>query len=121
MASSSSIAARNKARAAFTHCIGSVDFEPTRLITDPEKLRYVRDQLKLDNITKALVVAFDLPKDDDFRYIAVAEVTLAQAQSAVNAGRKNSLHVWYRDEKGEEVQTARKGNMAGLNSNGSHV
>jgi hypothetical protein len=52
---------------------------------------------KGNDFRTCVVEAFGLSQNDDYVYHAVASVTLAQVQAAVNAGARNGMHDWYKD------------------------
>ncbi|WPG97306.1 Hypothetical protein R9X50_00008000 [Acrodontium crateriforme] len=56
--------------------------------------------------------AFGLPLDDDYEYVAVAQVTLLQAQTYVEFGGQGGLHAWYRDENGEVLPSPSAADIA---------
>lgn len=60
---------------------------------------------KDDDLRTFIIQAFGLHESDDYVYHAVASVTLAQVQHAINrgAGENGLLHAWYRDAEGKQV------------------
>ncbi|KAF2418939.1 hypothetical protein EJ08DRAFT_46370 [Tothia fuscella] len=56
-----------------------------------------------NDLRTAINKAFGLRPEDDYVYHAVASVTLAQAQVAIDHGDVNGLHAWYRDEIGQQI------------------
>ncbi len=58
-----------------------------------------------DDLRSSITNAFGLKESDDFVYHAIASVTLAQMQDAIDkgAGENGMLHVWYRDLEGKQV------------------
>jgi hypothetical protein len=68
---------------------------------DPSSLELIESNKDLRG---AIIKIFNLPQNDSYVYHAPpAAVTLAQVQSAINAGRVNGLLAWYRDGEGKEV------------------
>ncbi|KAL8947429.1 MAG: hypothetical protein Q9222_006287 [Ikaeria aurantiellina] len=53
-----------------------------------------------DDLRSSIVAAFDLAKSDNYVYHAIASVTLAQVQEAIEHGGEHGLHAWYPDESG---------------------
>ena len=56
-----------------------------------------------DDLRSSILSTFDLPQKDDYVYHAIASVTLAQVQKAIEHGGKNGLHAWYLDENVQRV------------------
>ena len=81
--------------------IGAPDFDPDALFDawrDGQK-----SSPKNDDLRSSILTTFDLPQKADYAYNAIASVTLAQVQQAVEYGGKNGLHDWYRDENAQPV------------------
>ena len=76
---------------------GSTKFKPDDLFEDAALLDAARSHLLQNDLRSALTTAFRLPDGDDYVYHATASVTLAQVQSAINAGPFHGLHDWYLD------------------------
>ncbi len=75
---------------------------------DPDALfgawRDGRTFLPVNNdLRSAILTTFSLPQKDNYIYHAIASVTLAQVQQAIEYGGKNGLHAWYIDEDGKPV------------------
>jgi len=81
------------------HTVGSSSFDPDRFFAQWDEPGFPRD----DDLKSFIIRAFGLKADDNYVYHAIASVTLDQVQVAINAGGLNGMHVWYRDEKGEQV------------------
>lgn len=80
---------------------GASSFDPDALFgawRDGQKFLPVED-----NFRSSILTAFDLPQNDNYIYHAIASVTLAQVQKAVEHGGKNGLHAWYLDGDGQPV------------------
>ncbi|KAL8901204.1 MAG: hypothetical protein Q9192_000681 [Flavoplaca navasiana] len=54
-----------------------------------------------NNLRSSIIAAFDLAQSDNYVYHAVASVTLAQVQAAIQHGGGNGLHAWYPNEAGK--------------------
>ena len=52
-----------------------------------------------------MIATFNLPEDDNYVYHAIASVTLAQVQVAIDHGAVSGLHAWYFDREGRPVTT----------------
>ncbi|KAL9064450.1 MAG: hypothetical protein Q9157_007828, partial [Trypethelium eluteriae] len=77
--------------------VGSSSFDPDAFL---EAWKIGRIGPPKDNdLRTAITEAFGLKENDDYVYHAIASVTLAQVQQAINAGGANGLHAWYRDEQ----------------------
>lgn len=50
-----------------------------------------------------IIKIFNLAPTDNYVYRAMAATNLRQAQAAIDAGNKNGLHAWYRDDGDNEV------------------
>ena len=80
---------------------GASRFDPDALFDswrDGQKSLPVQDDLR-----SSILTTFNLPQSDKYIYHAMASVTLAQAQQAIEHGGKNGLHAWYRDENAQLV------------------
>ena len=93
---------RNPPKSGYTYCANS-PFTPSQLVQDEEKQARALARLAENDLYGASTILFDLPTDDDYTYYAMSAVKLAQVQSAVNLGRANGLHAWYRAEDGSPV------------------
>lgn len=86
------------------HCprtTGTSSFDPDALFgawRDGRKFLPVNNDLR-----SAILTTFSLPQKDNYIYHAIASVTLAQVQQAIEYGGKNGLHAWYIDEDGKPV------------------
>lgn len=49
-----------------------------------------------------IIKIFNLAPTDNYVYRAMAATNLRQAQAAIDAGNKNGLHAWYRDDEDNE-------------------
>lgn len=58
-----------------------------------------------NDLMSSIISTFNLLKTDDYVYHAMASVTLAQVQQAINHGAGSGLHAWYADEEGKPVRT----------------
>lgn len=56
-----------------------------------------------NDLRSAILTTFSLLQNDSYIYHAIASVTLAQVQQAIEYGGKNGLHAWYIDEDGKPV------------------
>lgn len=81
------------------HSVGSSSFDPDQFIEQWDEVVVPHD----NDLKKCIVRAFKLKPNDDYVYHAIASVTLDQVQAAINAGRLNGMHAWYRDENGHQV------------------
>ncbi|KAF1811588.1 hypothetical protein P152DRAFT_60687 [Eremomyces bilateralis CBS 781.70] len=80
--------------------VGSRNFDPDAFFD-----RWTSSALPVGNdLRSAIIKAFGLPADDSYVYHAVASVTLAQVQSAINAGRQHGLHAWYIEKSGDTTE-----------------
>ena len=57
-----------------------------------------------NNFRRFIIRAFGLPIDDDYQYVAMAKVSLLQAQTYLEFGAQGGLHGWYRDGENGEVR-----------------
>ncbi|KAL8998390.1 MAG: hypothetical protein Q9169_002518 [Polycauliona sp. 2 TL-2023] len=82
---------------------GSAHFDPDALFTS-----WATDSKSLipqgNDLRSSIIAAFDLAQSDNYVYHAVASVTLAQVQDAINHGGERGLHAWYPDEAGNPSQ-----------------
>ena len=79
---------------------GSNDFHPDALFTkwsESPTLPIAND------LRSSIIQTFSLAERDDFVYHAIASVTLADVQDAIDRGGAGGLHAWYRDEEGKSV------------------
>jgi hypothetical protein len=76
---------------------GSKTWEPSHLLEQakPDRWSNIRGYLGEDDFRLAITTAFELSPGDSFTYHATASVNLAQAEAAIQAGRRNGLHAWY--------------------------
>ena len=79
--------------------IGSTIFDPNQLL-DSWKPEFAPQN---DNLKEAIQKTFGLKQNDNYVYHAIASVTLAQVQVAIEHGGSNGMHAWYRDEAGNQV------------------
>lgn len=56
-----------------------------------------------EDFRSSIIATFNLPKDDNYVYHAIASVTLAQVQAAIDHGAESGLHAWYLDSEGRPV------------------
>ncbi|KAL8799452.1 MAG: hypothetical protein Q9223_007134 [Gallowayella weberi] len=54
-----------------------------------------------NNFRSSIISAFNLAQSDTYVYNAIASVTLAQVQGAIDYGNDRGLYVWYFDESGQ--------------------
>ena len=79
---------------------GSADFQPDVFLASWAKdLKMLLPQE--NGLLSSIIAAFNLGQSDNYVYHAVASVTLAQAQDAIEHGSDNGLHAWYFDEAGK--------------------
>jgi hypothetical protein len=81
------------------HTVGSSSFDPDAFFEQWDEAVVPHD----NDLKKCILRSFKLKQDDDYEYHAIATVTLNQVQSAINAGGRNGMHAWYRDENGFQV------------------
>jgi hypothetical protein len=81
-----------------THTFGSFSFDPDAFLKSWDHTLLP----KTNDLRTAIVKAFNLGANDSYVYHAIASVTLAQVQAAIDQGSK--MHVWYRDEDGRWVR-----------------
>lgn len=65
-----------------------------------------------DDFRSSITKTFGLPEDDNYVYHAIASVSLAQVQHAIDVyknttkhGAESGLHAWYFDNEGEPVKS----------------
>ncbi|KAL8672431.1 MAG: hypothetical protein Q9168_003109 [Polycauliona sp. 1 TL-2023] len=79
---------------------GSAQFDPDALLVS-----WAKDSETLlphgTDLRSSIVAAFNLAQSDNYVYHAVASVTLAQVQQAIDHGGQHGLHAWYPDESGK--------------------
>ncbi|KAK3363398.1 hypothetical protein B0T25DRAFT_596620 [Lasiosphaeria hispida] len=88
------------------YCVGSPTFDPETAIRNDATHEAALRALEDDDFETAIQTWFRIPDGDDYVYHAIASVTLAQVQRAVNLGGQKGLHGWYdwyRDERGEAL------------------
>ena len=56
-----------------------------------------------NDLQRAVNQGWQLKKDDDYVYHAVASVTLAQVQHAIGFGGQHGMHAWYSDDSGSQI------------------
>lgn len=56
-----------------------------------------------NGIRSSILKTFNLAEIDSYVYHAIASVTLAQVQEAVDHGGEHGLHAWYLDGNGKPV------------------
>ena len=85
---------------------GSAQFEPDAFFAS-----WAKDSNALvpqgSDLRSSIIAAFDLAQSDNYVYHAVASVTLAQVQAAIEHGGENGLHAWYPDEAGKPSEVRR--------------
>ncbi|KAG8626057.1 hypothetical protein KVT40_006458 [Elsinoe batatas] len=80
---------------------GSFNFDPDQFFEKWEKGEIGAPD---DNdFKKCISRAFGLRPNDTYKYKAIAEVTLDQAQTYLNYGDQGRLLEWYRDEEGKKL------------------
>ncbi|KAL8638562.1 MAG: hypothetical protein Q9228_004290, partial [Teloschistes exilis] len=79
---------------------GSSDFDPDAFF---EKWAKNGNALLPQNndLRSSIISAFNLAQSDNYVYHAIASVTLAQVQEAIDHGAENGMHAWYPKEAGE--------------------
>lgn len=82
---------------------GSSTFQPEQLFESQALSESTRGHLLKNDFRSAITTAFQLPPNDDYIYHATASVTLAQVQTAIDAGSAHGLHDWYLDEQRQPV------------------
>ena len=60
------------------------------------------------DLQSSITAAFSLPQNDNYVYHAIASVTLAQVQVAINQGREHGLHAWYPNSTGEPTDVSNR-------------
>ncbi|KAL8911666.1 MAG: hypothetical protein Q9171_003193 [Xanthocarpia ochracea] len=79
---------------------GSADFQPDVFLAS-----WAKDSKTLlpqeNGLRSSIIAAFSLGQSDNYVYHAVASVTLAQVQEAIEHGSDHGLHAWYFDEAGK--------------------
>lgn len=79
-------------------CAGNPSFKPKTVFDDSDRLQEALDWLHRENsLYQACRVLFNLPHPDDYTYHAIASVTLAEVQHAIDLGASHNLHAWYRN------------------------
>ena len=83
--------------------IGSAEFDPDAFLAS-----WAQDFPTLlpqgNDLRSSIIAAFNLAQSDNYVYHAVASVTLAQVQEAIQHGDENGLHAWYPDEAGKSSE-----------------
>lgn len=86
---------------------GSTQFEP-----DAFFVSWTKDSKALpshgNDLRPSIIAAFDLAESDNYVYHAIASVTLAQVQAAIEHGGENGLHAWYPNEAGKPSEVRRR-------------
>jgi hypothetical protein len=82
----------------------SASFDPAQFL-DKWPARSSELLPQANDLRTSIIKAFRLKDSDDYIYHAIASVTLAQVQQAINhgAGENGMLHAWYRDPGGNQV------------------
>ncbi|KAI4194549.1 MAG: hypothetical protein LQ350_007709 [Teloschistes chrysophthalmus] len=57
-----------------------------------------------NDLRTSIISAFNLAQSDNYVYHAIASVTLAQVQEAIDHGAENGMHAWYPDETGKSTE-----------------
>lgn len=84
---------------------GSARFDPNAFFESWAKDS--SSSLPRDNdLRLSIITAFNLAKSDGYVYHAIAGVTLAQVQEAIEHGGENGMHAWYPDEDGEASEVS---------------
>ncbi|KAL8822833.1 MAG: hypothetical protein Q9191_006440 [Dirinaria sp. TL-2023a] len=78
--------------------IGSVEFVPDQFFQEWTPSKPITNHLDLRS---SVIDAFNLSKNDQYVYHAIASVTLSQVQEAIDHGGKHGLHAWYIGDDGE--------------------
>ena len=81
--------------------IGSVEFVPDKFF---ETWGLSKPIPNGHDMRSSIITAFDLSNNDHYVYHAIASVTLAQVQEAIDSGGKRGLHAWYLDNDGNAVR-----------------
>ena len=81
--------------------VGSSHFDPDILFQGWQERPHTLHQD--DDLESSVTSTFNLDTNDNYVYHAIASVTLAQVQSAINHGSASGLHAWYLDEHGKPV------------------
>ncbi|KAI4088325.1 MAG: hypothetical protein LQ339_008722 [Xanthoria mediterranea] len=83
--------------------IGSAEFDPDAFLAS-----WAQDSPTLlpqgNDLQSSIIAAFNLAQSDSYVYHAVASVTLAQVQEAIQHGGEHGLHAWYPDEAGKSSE-----------------
>jgi hypothetical protein len=79
--------------------IGTAGFEPNEWLDAWNSSKAPSN----NDFGSAIRIAFGLKPKDDYVYHAIASVTLAQVQAAIDHGDANGMHAWYRDEGEAQV------------------
>lgn len=82
------------------HTVGSPAFDPDAFFDAWDQSSVPQD----NDFRTAIIKAFNLKSNDDYVYHAIASVTLAQVQHAINHGAQAGLNAWYRDAEGRQVR-----------------
>ena len=76
---------------------------PRNYFSLDEQRRQSLESLMCGDLRSAMMKGFGLAANDSYVYHAIASVTLAQVQDAIEAGRANGLCDWYQDADGHQV------------------
>ena len=85
----------------FARTTGSVEFVPDKFFDSWGLSKPIPNGL---DMRSSITTAFNLSNNDQYVYHAIASVTLAQVQEAINNGGKHGLHAWYLDNEGNVVR-----------------
>ncbi len=84
---------------------GSADFEPDDFLAS-----WAKDSKTLlpqeNGLRSSIIAAFNLGQSDNYVYHAVASVTLAQVQDAIEHGSDHGFHAWYSDDAGKPSEVS---------------
>lgn len=84
---------------------GSARFQPDAFIES-----WANDRGSLlpqsNGLRSSIIAAFHLAQTDNYVYHAIASVTLAQVQEAIEHGGENGLHAWYPDKSGKPSEVS---------------
>ena len=84
---------------------GAAYFDPDTFFNS-----WANEKLPKNNQFRASIIStFDLLNNDSYVYHAIASVTLAQVQEAINHGGEAGFHAWYLDDHGKPVITPTNG------------
>ncbi|KAL9613042.1 MAG: hypothetical protein Q9167_002388 [Letrouitia subvulpina] len=81
-----------------TRTTGSAHFDPDEFFEKWAKES--ESLLPKDDFRSSIIAAFNLAQNDSYVYHAIASVSLAQVQEAIDQRGNNGLHAWYLDDTG---------------------